>query len=73
MDELNELEALQAAEELEEVEIGAGAIKSQGGAAQIHVKPVANKSEEDELRDLEMMMAWATCFKSAIEVVISLK
>ena len=73
MDELNELEALQAAEELEEVEIGAGAIKSQGGAAQIHVKPVANKSEEDELRDLEMMMAWATCFWSAIEVVISLK
>jgi hypothetical protein len=37
------------------------------------VKPVANKSEEDELRDLEMMMAWATCFWSAIEVVISLK
>jgi hypothetical protein len=56
---LNELEALQAAEELENVEIGQGAIKAQGGAAQIHVgsKPVANKSEEDELRDLEMMMA----------------
>ena len=57
MDELNELEALQAAEELEDVEIGTGAIKSQGGAAQIHVKPVANKSEEDELRELEKLFA----------------
>lgn len=58
LNELNELEALTAAEELDNLEIGSGAIKSQGGAAQIHVgQPVANKSEEDELRDLEMMMA----------------
>ena len=53
LNELNELEALTAAEELDNLEIGSGAIKSQGGAAQIHVgQPVANKSEEDELRDL---------------------
>ncbi len=56
LEELNELEALQAAEELENVEIGTGRIEAKGGAAQIHVQ--AGKSEEDELDELKMMMAW---------------
>jgi hypothetical protein len=55
---VNDFEAKQAAEELDNVEIGQGAIKAQGGAAQIHAggQPVANKSEEDKLRELEKMM-----------------
>lgn len=60
MDELNELEAEMAAQDLEDVEIGSGAveygqheqIKSGGGK-----QPAKVQSEEDELRALEQMMA----------------
>jgi cell division septum initiation protein DivIVA len=55
LDELNELEAEMAAAELEEVEIGSGLIH--GGKQAEPAKPQAAKSEEDELKALEMMMA----------------
>lgn len=59
LNELNEMEAEFAAQELENVEIGTGRIEAKGGAAQIHVQPAAaiGKSEEDELDELKMMMA----------------
>ena len=52
---LDDLEA-EAAEEDLDVEIGAGAIKGSGQA--VPSKPQAQKSDEDELKALEMMMAW---------------
>lgn len=59
MDELNELEAEMAAQELEDVEIGAGAVEY--GQEQIKVggakQPAKVQSEEDELKALEAMMA----------------
>lgn len=59
MDELNELEALDAAKELEEMEIGAGHIKGkqveQQQQEQVNAGSVQN--EEDELKALEAMMS----------------
>jgi Icc-related predicted phosphoesterase len=59
LNELEELEAEMAADELEKVEIGSGAIEAKGGALQQKQQQqvAAGKSEEDELKDLEMMMA----------------
>ena len=58
MDELNDLEAELAAQELEDVEIGAGAVeygqKDHVPQQKIQAKP---QSEEDELKALEAMMA----------------
>ena len=56
MDELNELEALNIEEELNEVEIGAGHVASN----KVNVPAAKNKAiveEEDELKALERMMA----------------
>jgi S-adenosylhomocysteine hydrolase len=62
LDELNELEAEMAEDELAQLEIGAGAI---GNGEKVRPQPaVGNRvvNEEDELRALEQMMAW---FRSA--------
>lgn len=59
MDELNELEAEMAEDELSGLEIGTGAVSNgqqQKQPAQ-HVENKANKNEEDELKALEQMMA----------------
>ena len=55
MDELNELEADALANEMESVEIGAGALKGKGGA--IAQPAVAARSDDDELKALEAMMS----------------
>lgn len=66
LDELNQLEADATGAEFEEMEVGAGAIKgkNQGMGAAIH-QPAAGtsvgQSDEDELRQLEMMMSWLRC------------
>ena len=56
MDELNELEAEMAGEELDNLEIGAGAIDAKQDKQKVVVG--ASKNEEDELKALEQMMAW---------------
>ena len=57
--ELDELEAEQAAEELESIEIGKGAVNAgKGGAiAQPNMQKTKSAQEDDELKQLEMMMA----------------
>jgi Snf7 len=57
MDELNELEAINAEEELAGLEIGANPIKAPQPGAAGKVGPSKGKSEADELRELEQMMA----------------
>ena len=54
MDELNELEAEAAGNELAEMEIGSGHIQNKNPGQMIHGKP---QSEEDELKALEAMMS----------------
>jgi len=59
IDELNELEAESAAQELEALEIGSGAVKGNAQPAQpIYAPQAAQKSDEDELKALEAMMSW---------------
>lgn len=58
MDELNELEADMLAAELEDVEIGAGAVNvGQKDYIPAQKGNAKAQSEEDELRALEQMMA----------------
>ena len=56
MDELNELEAAMVEDEMNEVEVGSGAVEY----GQVNKQPAAKSkvmNEEDELKALEMMMA----------------
>lgn len=59
MDELNQLEADMAEDELAQLEIGTGSVAIGGGAQREPTNVVQNKvqNEEDELRALEQMMA----------------
>jgi len=58
MDELNELEAQMAEDELNDVEIGAGAVEYGQGQKQPPQKHAKAQSEEDELKALEASMMW---------------
>ena len=57
LDELNQLEADMLENEMEQMEIGSGVIDAGKGKQAQPAKPQAAKSDEDELKALEMMMA----------------
>ena len=60
LDELNELEAEMAQDELDQLEIGSKPIAVGGGANKVNVNAGpqrAQQNEEDELKALEQMMA----------------
>lgn len=57
MDELNELEAQMAEEELDQIEVGKGAVEyGQGQPQPMPAKKGKAQTEEDEMKALEAMM-----------------
>jgi hypothetical protein len=58
MDELDELEAAMAEDEMNAVDIGSGAVEyGKSDPIKQQSKPAAQQSEEDELKALEALMA----------------
>ena len=73
LDELNELEAQMAEDELDALDIGSKPIGVNAAKVNVNAGPARVQNEEDELKALEQMMAWKISILEVLDNLLDLK